>query len=147
MSSHIFALILCLTLLSCSGNGDADDAADTSNKPDTSSSSDADHGDDAPAIPTRPNDIRGEITRVGDGTPPGSIVVEENPRETSGSLKASVRLPAAARIVRRQGDAIVPLSADELRVGMTVAAWFTGPVAESYPVQATGEYVVVESGE
>ena len=142
MSIRILALLLSVALLSCSGNsrGDADDAR---TPPDTASASDTGR-DDAPAIPARPHDIRGEITSVGDGTPPGSIVVEENPRETSGSLKASVRLPAAARIVRREGSTIVPLTADDLRVGMTVAAWFTGPVAESYPVQATGEAIVVE---
>ena len=34
------------------------------------------------------------------------------------------------------------MSATELRVGQLVKVWFTGPVMESYPLQATAGVIV-----
>lgn len=81
--------------------------------------------------------IAGTITeRTGD-----RVRVEERPSEPSGSAKALVRLTVETHILAPDGSA---LSADELREGRHVRVWFTGPVAESYPVQAAAGTVVVE---
>lgn len=73
--------------------------------------------------------IRGTITLVDGGT----IRVEEVPAEESGSAKATVRVDSDTPIRNRDGS---PAAISDLAVGEVVAVWFTGPVAESYPVQA-----------
>ncbi|HEX5831905.1 MAG TPA: DUF3221 domain-containing protein [Gemmatimonadaceae bacterium] len=100
------------------------------------SGSDSAMADIRHTLATTPS-IAGTITeRVGD-----RVRVEEQPSEASGSAKALVRLTIETRILAPDGSA---LSADELREGRRVRVWFTGPVAESYPVQATAGTVVVE---
>lgn len=71
----------------------------------------------------------------------GSIRVEENPADSSGSQKALVRITQTTTVLRadRKGDF------NDLRVGDWVRVWFVGPVAESYPVQVQGGVVVVDS--
>lgn len=80
--------------------------------------------------------IRGTITRV-EGT---NILVEEVPSEESGSAKAMVRI--VERTVIRDGDGSSAEVAG-LEVGEHASVWFTGPVAESYPVQATAGGILV----
>jgi hypothetical protein len=98
-------------------------------------------------IPTVPPDIRGVITSAtvtagrGLGDSRGRVLVEAVPGEASGSAKAMVSWTGTTRIFRRDGT---PVTADELARGVTVSAWFTGPVAESYPVQARARVIVVE---
>lgn len=89
-------------------------------------------------IPTEAPSIQGTITAVQQD---GRIRVEEQPEEESGSAKAVIRLDEDSRVVYREGGAGGP---GELAVGQRVSAWFTGPVAESYPVQATAAVVVIE---
>lgn len=84
---------------------------------------------DAPAI-------AGTITSVG----ASSIRVEENPADDWGSAKADLRLTGRTRVLNQDGS---PASADQLAVGQTVQVWITGPVAESYPVQATADVIVI----
>ena len=91
--------------------------------------------------PTGRPDIAGVVTAVqrdaaGRVT---SVLVEERPGETAGSAKASLRI-SATTVVRR-GDA--PASPNDLRQGQRVQAWFSGPVAESYPVQATAAAIQI----
>lgn len=96
-------------------------------------------GDSEPAdegIPTGAPDITGIITSLF----ASSIRVEEDPAAEWGSSKADVRLTDSTRVLDRDGT---PLSAVQLAVGQTVQAWFTGPVAESYPLQATASAVVI----
>jgi hypothetical protein len=82
-------------------------------------------------------DLRGIITaRAGE-----TIRVEEVPGQGSGSAKAVVGLTALTWITTARGE---PLSPDALLVGQRVAVWFTGPVAESYPVQGEGLRIIVE---
>lgn len=71
----------------------------------------------------------------------GSIRVEENPADSSGSQKAVVRITQTTTVLRadRKGDF------NDLRVGDWVRVWFVGPVLESYPVQVQGGVVVVDS--
>lgn len=82
--------------------------------------------------------IRGTVTR----TSPGRILIEEEPLDSTGSAKASVRLTSSTRVLRSSGEASRP---DDLQVGQKVSAWFDGPVMESYPVQATAKAVRIES--
>ena len=71
----------------------------------------------------------------------GRLRIEADPRAVSGSAKAVVSLTLASRVLHRDGRAA---SAGDLTVGRTVSAWFTGPVRESYPVQAEASVVMLE---
>lgn len=108
-------------------------------------------GDQAAAglvvIPATDPSIRGVITSAthqGGSTLAdvrGSIRVEA-PAPAAGSYdKAVVAWDAGTRIARRDGTRV---TADELANGVTVSAWFTGSVMESYPVQARARLIVVE---
>ena len=74
----------------------------------------------------------------------GRILIEEEPLDSSGSAKASVRLTRSTRILRSGGE---PAREDDLQKGQRVSAWFDGPVLQSYPVQATAGAVRIESEE
>jgi hypothetical protein len=87
-------------------------------------------------LPDTP-DIRGTITaRAGE-----TIRVEAAPDQASGSAKAVVGLTPLTWITTARGE---QLSFDALAVGQHVAVWFTGPVAESYPMQGEGLRIIVE---
>ena len=72
----------------------------------------------------------------------GSIRVEANPAEVSGSDKAVVRITQATDIMR--GDTVRTDFAAVAR-GQWVRVWFTGPVRESYPVQADAALVQIDT--
>lgn len=93
----------------------------------------------ADVLRTHPS-IIGEVTAI---VLP-AIRVEENPADSSGSAKASVRVADGTHVLRRDGTVV---GTAELRVGQRVKVWFTGPVAQSYPVQATARVIVIEQGE
>lgn len=95
-----------------------------------------DDSESSGGIPSGPPSIAGEITSVG----ASSIRVEENPADDWGSAKAMVRLTGSPRVLYRDGS---PTTTAQLAVGQTVQVWFTGPVAESYPVQATADVIVI----
>ena len=59
-----------------------------------------------------------------------------------GADRASVRLHPGTRVLHAAG---VAASADDLRVGQDVRAWFDGPVMESYPVQATAGTIIIDT--
>ena len=90
------------------------------------------------ALPADPPSLRGEITRIEED---GRLRVEEEPEEEAGSAKAIVRLVPDALILKSNGTSA---DASQLEVGSQVAVWFTGPVMESYPVQAAASVVVLE---
>lgn len=69
------------------------------------------------------------------------IVVEERPPEPHGSAKAVVRITDGTQVLLR-GQGFV--GAKELRLGQQVKVWFTGPVMESYPLQATAGVIAIE---
>ena len=96
-------------------------------------------------LPTTDPSIRGTVTRVGPDEP-RTVLVEEKPGEESGSNKASVRLTGETRLLRRSGEAVQRAALEDLAVGQTVSVWFTGPVRESYPVQADAGTIVIEDG-
>jgi hypothetical protein len=86
--------------------------------------------------------IRGTITDFTAGTEEGTatILVEGEIEADTSYDKASVRIDGETEIVGADGE---ELSVDDLEEGQTVEAWFEGPVAESYPVQAYAAKVVV----
>ena len=98
-------------------------------------------GDAAPT-PDDP-DIRGAITSISDGSGDviGSVLIEEGQGTTYD--KAAVRVESDTRILRGAGNATAEVTFADLQVGQTVEAWFTGPVAESYPVQAKASQIVI----
>ena len=94
-------------------------------------------------LPSEPASIAGRVTAVNLETGrTGVIRVEANPEESAGSDKAVVRLTGSTT-VRAPGSA--GMESAELRVGQWVRVWFTGPVRESYPVQADAETIVIDS--
>ena len=91
-------------------------------------------------IPSDAPSITGVVTDVGADR---RIRIEERPGESAGSAKAVVRLSEDAQIVNRAGSTA---AVGDIQNGMRVSAWFVGPVMESYPVQATANVIVIESG-
>ena len=97
-------------------------------------------------IPSDPPSIRGTITNATAATSGdrlGSILVEEVPSDQSGSNKSSVRVTRDTRILVRESGGLRRGTFADLRTGQIAEAWFTGPVMESYPTQATASVVVV----
>ncbi len=117
-------------------------------KPDTTASG------DKPRLPSAEADIHGVITEVGRvpqeakgtggvGERIGVVLVEENPDEEAGAQKDSVTVTKATQLFERRGRNLTRIRFDNLKVGQRARAWYTGPVAESYPRQATASLVVV----
>ena len=77
----------------------------------------------------------------------GTILVEASRGEPVGGLgdKASltIRRRTTAIWICGPTDALVPGSFGDLVPGQAVSAWVDGPVAESYPVQATASALAV----
>ena len=90
-------------------------------------------------VPTSQPDITGTITH----TATGSILVEERPSDTAGSAKASIRFTTATAFWRAISVSAQPATAAELREGQHVMAWFDGPAAMSYPLQATAKAILI----
>lgn len=99
------------------------------------------------AAPATDPDIRGVLTKVNVAVEPRTVLVEEKPEESSGSPKASVRLTPETRILKRAAGEVGPAAPEDLAVGQTVSVWFSGPVMESYPVQAAAATLVIEEPE
>ena len=92
-------------------------------------------------------DIRGVITSVTDGSGDvvGSVRIEGAIDEDTSYDKAVVRVESDTSIYRQVGNALMEITFAELTEGQTVVAWFTGPVAESYPVQVKASQIVIVS--
>ena len=101
--------------------------------------------------PEESPDIAGTVTRVdpagGEGERLGTVLIEEVPGEPSGSAKASVSVRRDTGLFRRAAGEVRRIDLAGVRVGDRAEAWFTGPVAESYPVQATARAIVVSGAE
>ena len=102
-------------------------------------------GDAAPT--TGDPDIRGVITSItgGSGDVIGSVRIEGAIAPDTTYDKAVVRVESDTRILRGAGDvvALSEVTFADLQVGQTVEAWFTGPVAESYPGQVKASQIVI----
>ena len=96
------------------------------------------------SVPTEAASIIGDITQVEQGEDRLRILVEQIPTRSAGHPIAWIAVNRRTTIVLRAGGALSRGSPAELEVGVRVQAWFTGPVAESYPVQATAGTVLIE---
>jgi hypothetical protein len=111
-------------------------------------------GGEEPGLPSAEADIHGIITEVGRmpkeangggsaGGRLGVVLVEENPDEEAGFQKDSVTVTKATKLFERRGRDLTRIRFDDLKVGQRARAWYAGPVAESYPRQATASLIVV----
>lgn len=99
-----------------------------------------------PAPPASPPAIRGSITQRSAGSGGdllGSILVEGQTEEGTSFDKASIAITGNTRIFEQIGQNRQQTTFAALQVGRQVEAWFDGPVAESYPVQATASDIVI----
>jgi uncharacterized protein DUF3221 len=98
----------------------------------------------APNGGTLPNDaplMTGTVTAIGRVAEGWSVRVEERPQDVSGSMKGVFRVGERTDVRRAGGRA----RAENLREGQRVRVWVTGPVAESYPVQAGARLIVIDA--
>ncbi len=91
-------------------------------------------------------DIRGNITTIQQVAAPDSlaIVLIEGVIEPDTQFdRAAVRITDQTRIVEQVGTEWRTTTAAALNAGQRVQARFTGPVAESYPVQAMAAEIMI----
>jgi beta-N-acetylhexosaminidase len=94
-------------------------------------------------LPNEEPSIRGTVVSVLPAGDFGSIAVEASGSVASDYDKAVVRITQDTALLTEteRGAQEAPFSA--LRAGTRVEVWFEGPVAESYPVQATAGTVLI----
>ena len=95
----------------------------------------------AGGAPTQDPSIRGTISSAeltGGGI--GTILIEGPLAEDTSFDRASVTIASDTEVFAADGSKIEPA---QLAEGQRVEAWFTGAVAESYPVQATAAAVKI----
>ena len=83
--------------------------------------------------------IRGLITEINSGNGNVSILVEGNIEEDTQYDKALARITDDTMIQKDDMSRLFEVT--DLKVGDRVEVYFTGPVAESYPVQAVASIV------
>ena len=96
------------------------------------------------APPSAPADITGAVSDLAVSTGSDSLpvfLVVADPGSTSSVDRASVRVARDTVVWTAEG---VRGAASDLARGERVAVWFSGPVAESYPVQATAGVVQIQ---
>ncbi len=93
--------------------------------------------------PSTPPGIVGTIQSIEQAGNDWSILVVGG-KQAAGAVsdKAMCRITKDTTVVGADGKRIGP---EQLAQGSTVAVWFTGAVAESYPVQGTASYVEVRA--
>jgi hypothetical protein len=97
-----------------------------------------------PHPPDSPPSIRGTITSISVGDDGfGSMMVEGPIADGTSYDKASIAVTKKTKVLVEGLDGWGRFSFAELSEGDTVNVWFTGAVAESYPVQATAKMVVL----
>jgi hypothetical protein len=106
-------------------------------------------GGDKTPPPAGAADITGRLSQLSaagdlDGTV--SFLVVADPSSSGAYDRAMVRTTADTVVWAPAGEGRRTLTAAALRDGLRVAVRFTGPVAESYPVQAVAADVEVLSG-
>jgi len=94
-------------------------------------------GQPAGAPPTTPPYIEGRVTGVNVAAARISVDAAD------GSNKAVLTVTADTHMVEEFGGGYEPSSPAQLAVGDVVAVWVSGPVRESFPVQADADVVVV----
>lgn len=96
-------------------------------------------------VPTTAPSISGAVTGLvaGDGRPDSISVESSATGAGSGADKAFVSIPPNTEFFGADGKPASLDSVAAIKVGTKVRVWFTGPVAESYPVQATAQAVQI----
>jgi len=123
----MLALMACLAAAGCSGApGDPDGPGLSASVPDESAS------------------IIGDIKQVEAGSGRVRMLVEQIPTRSAGEPVAWVTVTGRTRVLARADGRTTGAASSELTVGTRVQVWFTGPVAESFPVQATAGTVLIE---
>jgi hypothetical protein len=96
-------------------------------------------------------DIRGKVTKLNPANEVQkaqgieAVILIEGPKlPTTNHDKAWTKITKKTKLWKQQGANRQPASLMDLKAGAEVSAQFTGPVAESYPVQATaGELTIL----
>ncbi|MBM3701123.1 MAG: DUF3221 domain-containing protein [Actinobacteria bacterium] len=83
--------------------------------------------------------IRGLITEINSGNGNVSILVEGNIEEDTRYDKALVKITGDTMIQKDEMSRLFEVK--DLKIGGRVEVYFTGPVAESYPVQGLATIV------
>lgn len=101
-----------------------------------------------PSVPFTEPDIRGVVTSVsGAGDAVSMRVVWADDvaiGAQAGYDAAQVTANADTEVFSRAADgSTAAAGAVDIAVGTVVEAWFTGPIAESYPVQVTAGTIVI----
>ncbi len=101
-----------------------------------------------PATPSPDYDIKGNISDVQPAGGQledvlGRIRIEGEKIAGNRYDKAVVAVSTSTRIWEKKGDEYVSAAWEDLQFGATVTAKFTGPVMESYPVQASAAEIVI----
>lgn len=92
-------------------------------------------------------DVRGVITQIsqseGEKNILGRILIEGAKEKDTKVDKANVTVTTQTKLFNEQDGERKPVAFDDLKEGQQVEARFTGPVRESYPVQATADEVTI----
>jgi hypothetical protein len=91
-------------------------------------------------------DIRGTITHTQQGSTNqilGTVLIEGTVEKDTRYDKASVTVTGTTKIYMMRSGKKVSADFSSLSVGQKVEAAFTGPVRESYPVQATAMEIII----
>lgn len=98
----------------------------------------------APKTPDTPPSIRGVVTSVSPGADGlGAVLIEESAPQGLEFDKASLTLTKDTEVLKQVGDGYQVVAFEALLEGVLVEAWVTGPVRESYPIQADADVVLV----
>jgi beta-N-acetylhexosaminidase len=95
-------------------------------------------------------DIRGKVTKVMPADAEGKkrglvgvVMVEGTKDKDTGYDKASVKVTEKTSLKKRVGKDLKDAKFEDVKEGTKVEAVFTGPVLQSFPVQATAKEVVI----
>lgn len=103
-------------------------------------------------VPDAPPSIRGVVTSVEPASGGGGsvrVVWTEDPAVGAKAEQdaAQIAITPEAELLRRVGEGTdvtyENIEFAQLKTGDVVEVWFEGPVAESYPVQANGDVLIV----
>lgn len=96
------------------------------------------------SVPAESPSIIGDIKQVEQGSGTTRMLVEQIPTRSAGEPIAWITVTGRTRVLARADGHTSTASRGELVLGTRVQVWFTGPVAESFPVQATAGTVLIE---
>lgn len=103
-------------------------------------------GAEATAVPiatkTTPPDMQGTVQTWEFVDGEGAMLVEGKMADGT-DMAANVRVTGRTQIIRQVGETLEAGEITQLANGQSVELRFDGPVAESYPVQATAKEVVI----